>query len=704
MITWSHYINGTEVNPMNTRSGEVGEYKEVGRKRVKYPTAIVLIGDDYDFAKEVEKLKKKNTYEIRRNDDTKVRGEFVRNDMQFDDYKKICTIQTNAFDDYTLINEMEEKEVNVLECTKYTIKAELKSYLVFYTPMVYGRYYPTGNGYNGGEYVSWGRVTDIPDYFTLYASNVPTGITYDEVDYQLNRPYLEYRDIYAQERVIVDKKRELSEHEWKLLDESSDEFNLYARINRIFINEVAYYTGVISSAYTIPTILDIKKKEIVLNISTTEGADVPSYLLTKEYAAIDLISEDIYDPPGGWKNELYNIFKPVVDDVTVTGLTLRNTLFIKKTIYNQGAYCGLFTEYKNAVKLESALNYIFQSHFVSADKADSSRSNVVDDSRSNHEISQQWAAITTVSHEWSSSGSISQQLSSGGVKSTFLFNSESCPGEPDYYKDYGSKRKSYSSDVPQGTYYLIHKSDFIRPTAAQAATKGMLSFKQARDFIGLLKHCDWHIDLANKVRIEHLKYYETLPQGIKLTGTSKSYSYLKDDTPARIVYEFSEGWMEDFAKKEIRHENVPVLNGEKENKLEYTLSGFSTDIDGLNQRLDSISSEGWVLIEVDDDMNVARDKGVRSGDKIQNGNLSLVNCLRMDYRHQCYREDLYIDDVKLTAYSVKKQKTQTLLPFEIDSDINILNSIETDLGVGEFVSLKYPPVRGGTYKAEVIYE
>lgn len=705
-MTWVHRINGTVVTPKNTRQSEIEEYKEIGKRRVKYPASVVLMDDDYIFAKEVEKSKKKSTYEISKNDIVKVRAEFVRNDMQFDDNKKVCTISTNPFDDYTLINEMEDKEANILECSKYAVKAELKSYLVFFTPIVYGTWVLG----NGNHYWVYWHLGDVPDYFSLYASNVPTGLEYTVTDYQTNREYLSYRDIYVQERIIVDKDRELSTSEWILLDDSSDEYSVYARIERIYINEVATYRGVIHESYAVPTIVDVKAGNIVLNISLGETASVPTQYLTKEWAAIDIISEDILEAPidayqnGGWHDESYNIYEPGLTPVTFSGVTLRNTCFIKKSIYNQGNYCGLYSTYNNAVKLETAINHLFKSRFVTPDKSDSSRTNEIDDSRSNTEIHQQWAAIITQSHTWPALSSAAVQWSSGAIRSTFLFNHPSCPGEPDFYKDYGYHRRSYSSDVPQGTYYLIHLSDFKRPTASNPATKGMLTFKSIMDYLTIKKNCSWHIDLANKIRIEHLKYYETLQPGLKLIGTTQTYSYVKDETPARQIFEEGESHMEDFTKKEIVYENVPVLNGEKENKQEYSMSGFYTDIDGLNQRLDSIPSDGWVLVEVDDEMNVARDKGVHSGEKIQNGNLSTVNCLRLDYRHQCYREDLYIDNVKLTAYSVRKQKKQTLLPFEEDSDINILNSLETDLGVGEFVSLKYPPVDGGTYKAEVLYD
>jgi hypothetical protein len=662
MIIWSQYINGVEIHPMNTRSGEIGEYKEVGRKRIKYPSSVVLIGDDYDFAKQVEKLKTKNTFEIKKNDVTKVRGEFVRNDMQFDDYKKVCTISTNAFDDYTLINEMEEKEVNVLECPKYTVKAQLKSYLVFYFAI---RIYRNYNNITSPIFSS----INIPDHFKLYYYDTYLIEAIREGSYE-GFGYGEMF-IYAQERIIVDKSRTVTG--WELLDDA-DDYRTYGREydESIYPKPANQSEDIKIAIEQIPYITDID-----FNL-------VPRvYFEDANYKSVDCISYNTTD---------------------TTYETVANLIQIRKSFYKYGGYCGLFTSYKNAIKLETALNYIFENNFPSADKNIAARSGHLDNSGTISDINQYWATTIANAHQGATVGTIIGQLSSSALRSTFLFNSENCPGEPDFYKDYGRFRKSYSSNVPQGTYYLIHKSDFIRPNASEAATKGMLTWKQFMDFIRVLKNCDYHIDLLNKVRIEHLKYYETLPQGLKLTGTTKAYSYIKDETPARIVYEFSEGWMEDFIKKEIRHENVPVLNGEKENKLEYTLSGFSTDIDGLNQRLDSISKDGWVLVEVNDDMNVSRDKGVRSGEKIQNGNLSLVNCLRLDHRHQCYREDLYIDDVKLTAYSVKKQKIQTLLPFEEDSDINILNSIETDLGVGEFVSLKYQPVRGGTYRAEVTYE
>src|SRR3989304_6406753 len=105
-MNWNHYINGTEVFPKGTRSSEIQKIKEKFRKRVKCPQSIKLIGNDYFFAKTLEIIDNKHKYEILRNGQVESTGEFVKNDMTFDDTKESCIINLNAYDEYTIINEM----------------------------------------------------------------------------------------------------------------------------------------------------------------------------------------------------------------------------------------------------------------------------------------------------------------------------------------------------------------------------------------------------------------------------------------------------------------------------------------------------------------------------------------------------------------------------------------------------------------------
>jgi hypothetical protein len=212
----------------------------------------------------------------------------------------------------------------------------------------------------------------------------------------------------------------------------------------------------------------------------------------------------------------------------------------------------------------------------------------------------------------------------------------------------------------------------------------------------------WHIDGSGNIRIEHGVYYESIPTGIKLENTSKIYSYPKNETPSRQIYEESDSWTEMFTKQEIKYDDIPVLYGESENKQEFNLLNFITDIDGANQRLDSLSSDGWVFVEVGDNMYVTK-KGT---EQIQNLYLSTWYCLHFYAVYQAYRSSLKINDTEYDTYSIIKQKKQTIT-FESEDNIDVLKDIETDLGAGEFISLEYAPVdssNGVKYTAEVEYE
>jgi len=293
---------------------------------------------------------------------------------------------------------------------------------------------------------------------------------------------------------------------------------------------------------------------------------------------------------------------------------------------------------------------------------------------------------------------------SGTVKSSFLFHDTGATGElvdpVSFYQ---------GLDFPYYVKFLIEKSDFRKPTASQHATSEILKFKDTIEYFCLKHNLRWHIDKDGNLRIEHISYYEVTESGLDLTGykLTHKYSYKSDEVPNREYWEELEVWNTDFIKKEVLYGTVPALRGQKEASVSFTLSGFATDVDGLNQNIDVISNEGFIYVDtelVDDVYEIVKieEPGGTATEHNQNDTLSLLNCLNTYYLHNQYQLSFKINGVDKTALSLRKLKLQEAV-FTSDSIPEIQKLILTLLGAGEIEKLSYKPVEEYNFKANLIY-
>jgi hypothetical protein len=285
----------------------------------------------------------------------------------------------------------------------------------------------------------------------------------------------------------------------------------------------------------------------------------------------------------------------------------------------------------------------------------------------------------------------------GGVVSTFLFADPGTSGEKE-------DPQTYYSGLGFSVYskWLVDMSDFRRPKAYKNASINYLNWKNAIESICTRFKCRWHIDTSGNIRIEHVSYYDLQAPEITLTNTTRKYGYVQNDTPNREWYEEGQAWMEDFKKKEILYGTVPALNGMKEKTQSISVSTFYTDVDGLNQHIDELSDEGFVLIESESGA-VRLGSGAISGDNgLQNAGLSMGNCLILYHTYEAYQE-LYTIDGVAVAGSPKWTKTQEI-EFENDTIPNTKKGITTWIGTGRMTNLGYNLVKEGKFKAEMIYE
>jgi hypothetical protein len=118
-MRWTYYIEGNQGFPMNTRSYEIKNNLTddvIHAYRRVLPEILVLVGDDYEYIKTLERESRfeKFTVEVHDSGTIHCSGEFTINDCSFDGYKSNCTIKLTPRDIYTQIQENEDVEVNII--------------------------------------------------------------------------------------------------------------------------------------------------------------------------------------------------------------------------------------------------------------------------------------------------------------------------------------------------------------------------------------------------------------------------------------------------------------------------------------------------------------------------------------------------------------------------------------------------------------
>lgn len=282
----------------------------------------------------------------------------------------------------------------------------------------------------------------------------------------------------------------------------------------------------------------------------------------------------------------------------------------------------------------------------------------------------------------------------GEIKSSLLF------------EDVPETGKSLPSGYPQSltSKYLIEMSDFRKPNASQEATKGIITWKKAIEYLCQKFNARWTIDSDVNLRIEHISYFDNTETGLDISSSdvTRKYAYLSNDKPNREYLSESSGWNEDFEKIEVLYGTVPALNGIKENTKSISLSTIYTDIDGLNSHVSELANDGFVLVEAVL-WAVTKGTGFKSGESnLQNVGLSNANCLNTYYRHNAYQDEYQIGGIDVTALTLKKQKVQEIV-FTSSSIPDVTKFIQTRIGSGVVTSLSYKPTEEYNFKATLIY-
>lgn len=167
------------------------------------------------------------------------------------------------------------------------------------------------------------------------------------------------------------------------------------------------------------------------------------------------------------------------------------------------------------------------------------------------------------------------------------------------------------------THFLVPKSNMQTVGYTQAAMKAELSLGQVLNMLKNVYKCFWHIDENNRLRIEHVSWYQkggtyaafkqvgtdltSIMQPRTLhTGAGKFWNYAqnkfeydKEAMPER--FEFT--WMDDV-KRSFEGYPINILsNYVQPGRIEdSSVNGVTTDMDFIIANPSLVSKDGWVLL------------------------------------------------------------------------------------------------------------
>ena len=315
-MRWTYFIEDIQVFPMNTRSYKIkneleDEYIHAYRKTLDGEP--VFVGDDYDYIKTLESEHRfeKFTFKIYDNSVEHFAGEFTINDCSFDDYKHNCSITITPRDQYTVIQECEDIEVNVI-AKKYNVIGDVYSYISIelktradITPYESD---PADETYR--KLISWYKpitVNNLDDYV--------------------------YWALYASERIIVPNSDIFDDTGWNLLVEL-DDYKVYRRFPTAF--------DPTSDIIMQPDSIIPSTTELVWSViedSTMHNQNESDWIYTKLIPTYDIQS---------WILTTYkdDLFKEL-------------GVWTRKSYYN-GRFNSVYTRNYSAYKLQDTLNRILQ--------------------------------------------------------------------------------------------------------------------------------------------------------------------------------------------------------------------------------------------------------------------------------------------------------------------------------------------------------
>lgn len=288
----------------------------------------------------------------------------------------------------------------------------------------------------------------------------------------------------------------------------------------------------------------------------------------------------------------------------------------------------------------------------------------------------------------------------GSIKSTFLFNDHGATGEIDRYD---SGFKNYVSNDQVLRKYVIIKGDFIRPSSKVLTTRFDVSLNDVvNDLKVMFPFLHNYIDKDGNYRIEHISYFNSeIGLDLRSKELTSPYSYSSENIINKDIFEISDSYGDDFYNQTVEYEGVlPIDDQERVNAN--TVDFISTDIEHMNKHLDSISTEGIVLVEVLSDNSIMQIEGYLSGYNYQNVGLSLSHLLNSYYGWNLGRSTYILFGEEKEAKTLAPIKKHEI-DFIYDDYIDLTKLIKTSIGTGKVEKIEYSSADDNKYKVTLLY-
>jgi hypothetical protein len=302
----------------------------------------------------------------------------------------------------------------------------------------------------------------------------------------------------------------------------------------------------------------------------------------------------------------------------------------------------------------------------------------------------------------------------GRVISSFLFPDQATT-EPQLYYDEIQLHTLINEDIFK--LYVCEKSDFIKPNASEAATKKITTVDKWLNGLNQMFFGQLAYDLTDEgdFRIEHISFYLRLKDGYDATvhNLPTKYYYESGVIPNRVYVDQSETYGTDFTKKCILNGLIPTVDGTNENTQSFSNGYLFTDVDGMNEHLADMSTEGFVLLyclktDTTPFHEIYSSSGYFSNETKQNAKLSVANLLYSYSKFEAYKPEYklvheIIDENDSAEVVLRKEKAQVALTLKklkrekitiMGLPENIDKFVNTNLGQGLVLSMDYPAVEG----------
>jgi len=264
----------------------------------------------------------------------------------------------------------------------------------------------------------------------------------------------------------------------------------------------------------------------------------------------------------------------------------------------------------------------------------------------------------------------------------------------------------YGEDIPvrgkSRKVFITPKSNITISSFSSAATRGEISIKDVFDMLKNVYNVYWYIDSNSKLILEHKSWFDNGGSysnqiiGADLTTdentrTKKLYSYKTKkyrydlgQIPSRIVF----GWMDSVSDIFEGEDIVINSNYADSSSKEERLAGiFTSDLDYAIANADSISKDGFFLLETEIDQNgvdsVAVWQTIYENQilEVQNGYLSFVYLHDSVYRYSLPGKKATVNGIDIDATTVRRTKVQEV--DYINYPFDPIKLIKTSLGVGK---------------------